>query len=66
MADMNHDPIVQILQTRVPNLLGIYAFGSRITGTSGPDSPDGQSKFPHLWPVQIPPGKTGQIMATQG
>lgn len=38
MADMNHDPIVQILQTRVPNLLGIYAFGSRITGTSGPDS----------------------------
>ncbi|MDP3683396.1 MAG: hypothetical protein Q8S01_05635, partial [Ignavibacteria bacterium] len=26
--------------------------------------PDGQSKFPHLWPPQIPPGKTGWIMTT--
>ena len=35
---MNRDAIVQILQTRVPNLLGIYAFGSRITGTAGYES----------------------------
>ena len=27
--------------------------------------PDGQSKFPHLWPPQIPPGKTGRIMTTR-
>lgn len=35
---MNRDAIVQVLQTRVPNLLGIYAFGSRITGTAGYES----------------------------
>jgi len=35
---MNRDAIVQILQARVPNLLGIYAFGSRITGTAGYES----------------------------
>ena len=29
------------------------------------DFPDGQSKFPHLWPPQIPPGKTGRIMTTR-
>ncbi|MBS3964875.1 MAG: nucleotidyltransferase domain-containing protein [Methylomonas sp.] len=35
---MNRDTIIQTLQARVPNLLAIYAFGSRITGTAGPDS----------------------------
>jgi uncharacterized protein len=32
---MNRNAIVQTLQARVPNLLAIYAFGSRITGTAG-------------------------------
>jgi hypothetical protein len=32
---MNRDAIIQTLQTRLPHLLGIYAFGSRITGTAG-------------------------------
>jgi uncharacterized protein YutE (UPF0331/DUF86 family)/predicted nucleotidyltransferase len=35
---MNRDAIVQTLQTRVPNLLAIYAFGSRVQGTAGPES----------------------------
>lgn len=35
---MNRDAIVQTLQTRVPDLLAIYAFGSQIQGTAGPDS----------------------------
>ncbi|MEN9358008.1 MAG: hypothetical protein RL695_2179 [Pseudomonadota bacterium] len=35
---MNRDTLVQTLKTRVPHLLAIYAFGSRITGTAGPDS----------------------------
>jgi uncharacterized protein len=35
---MNREAIIQILATRVPNLLAIYAFGSRIQGTAGPDS----------------------------
>ena len=35
---MNRDGLIQTLQARVPNLLAIYAFGSRITGTAGPDS----------------------------
>ncbi len=35
---MNRDTIVQLLQNRLPDLLGIYAFGSRIQGTAGPDS----------------------------
>lgn len=35
---MNREAIVQTLQARVPNLLAIYAFGSRITGTAGPRS----------------------------
>ena len=28
--------------------------------------PDGQLKFPHLWPPQIPPGKTDRIMTIRG
>ncbi len=35
---MNRAALIQTLQARVPNLLAIYAFGSRITGTAGPDS----------------------------
>lgn len=35
---MNRDSIVQTLQTGVPNLLAIYAFGSRVQGTAGPNS----------------------------
>ena len=35
---MNREAIVQTLQTRLPDLLAIYAFGSRIHGTAGPDS----------------------------
>ena len=35
---MKRETIIEILQARVPNLLAIYAFGSRITGTVRPDS----------------------------
>ena len=35
---MNRDAIVQILQERVPKLLAIYAFGSRVQGTEGKES----------------------------
>lgn len=35
---MSHDPVIQMLQAKVPNLLAIYAFGSRIQGTAGPGS----------------------------
>lgn len=35
---MNRAAIVQVLQREVPELLAIYAFGSRIQGTAGPDS----------------------------
>ena len=29
---MNRDALIHILQNRIPNLLAIYAFGSRIQG----------------------------------
>ncbi|MFA6969968.1 MAG: nucleotidyltransferase domain-containing protein [Gallionella sp.] len=35
---MNRDAIVQTLQASVPNILAIYAFGSRVQGTAGPQS----------------------------
>lgn len=35
---MNRETIVQTLQARVPGLLAIYAFGSRIQGTARPGS----------------------------
>jgi len=35
---MNRDTIVQTLQIRQPNLLAIYAFGSRVQGTAGVES----------------------------
>ncbi|MHB8920340.1 MAG: type VII toxin-antitoxin system MntA family adenylyltransferase antitoxin [Halothiobacillus sp.] len=35
---MNREAIIQMLQNRVPDLLAIYAFGSRIQGTAGPGS----------------------------
>ncbi|MFN7538166.1 MAG: type VII toxin-antitoxin system MntA family adenylyltransferase antitoxin [Burkholderiales bacterium] len=35
---MNREAIIATLQARLPHLLGIYAFGSRISGTARPDS----------------------------
>jgi predicted nucleotidyltransferase len=35
---VKREAIIEALQTRVPGLLAIYAFGSRIQGTVGPDS----------------------------
>jgi predicted nucleotidyltransferase len=35
---MNRPTIVATLRERLPDLLAIYAFGSRIQGTSGPQS----------------------------
>lgn len=35
---MNRYALIQTLRARVPRLLAIYAFGSRISGTAGPDS----------------------------
>lgn len=35
---MNRNIIIQALQTKVPKLLAIYAFGSRIQGMAGADS----------------------------
>ncbi len=35
---MNRDIIVRTLQNCVPDLLAVYAFGSRVQGTSGPES----------------------------
>ena len=35
---MNRQAIQQALQTQLPDLLAIYAFGSRLQGTARPDS----------------------------
>jgi len=35
---MNAPAIAALLQARLPDLLAIYAFGSRTAGTAGPDS----------------------------
>lgn len=35
---MNRDVLVQTLQSRLPHLLAVYAFGSRIEGTARLDS----------------------------
>ena len=38
LAPMNQTDIVQKLQASIPDLLAIYAFGSRVKGTAGPTS----------------------------
>jgi predicted nucleotidyltransferase len=35
---MNRDFILQALKSRVPDLLAVYAFGSQVQGTAGPQS----------------------------
>jgi len=35
---MNAQAILEVLQGRVPDLLAVYAFGSRMQGTAGPQS----------------------------
>ena len=37
-AAMNRDALVQTLAARIPDLLAVYAFGSRITGAARVDS----------------------------
>ncbi|MBV6390135.1 MAG: hypothetical protein JNIBNLAF_01801 [Nitrosomonas europaea] len=37
-VDMKRDALIHSLQTRIPDLLAIYAFGSRIQGTARLDS----------------------------
>jgi len=53
---MNQPAIVALLQARLPELLAIYAFGSRIDGTAGPSSDldlavlvPGQAEPTQLW-----------------
>jgi predicted nucleotidyltransferase len=38
MPDINRDLILQTLQSRLPGLLAVYAFGSRVQGTAGEGS----------------------------
>lgn len=38
MKTLPREAIVQLLRTKVPQLLAIYAFGSQVQGTAGPDS----------------------------
>lgn len=38
MELLNRDAIVQTLRERLPRLMGIYAFGSRVQGRARPDS----------------------------
>ncbi|MBQ1784139.1 MAG: nucleotidyltransferase domain-containing protein [Gammaproteobacteria bacterium] len=35
---MNRDHLIQMVQNKVPKLLALYAFGSRISGTAGAHS----------------------------
>jgi uncharacterized protein len=35
---MNREPVIQLLQARIPGLLALYAFGSQIEGNPGPGS----------------------------
>lgn len=35
---MNREALVSTLQTRLPQLLAVYAFGSRVQGAAGPNS----------------------------
>ena len=35
---MEFEPLVRLLQSRLPGLLAVYGFGSRVQGTAGPDS----------------------------
>ena len=35
---MNRQAILDMLRARVPNLLAVYAFGSRVQGAAGPQS----------------------------
>lgn len=37
-SGMNRDAIVRTLQARLPHLLAVYAFGSRVQGTAQPES----------------------------
>ncbi len=35
---MEFEPLVRLLQSRLPGLLAVYGFGSRVQGTARPDS----------------------------
>ncbi|WP_157270225.1 type VII toxin-antitoxin system MntA family adenylyltransferase antitoxin [Azohydromonas aeria] len=37
-AALDRDALLSTVQQRLPGLLGVYAFGSRIRGTAGPES----------------------------
>lgn len=37
-AALDRDALLSTVQQRLPGLLGLYAFGSRIQGTAGPES----------------------------
>lgn len=37
-SEMDREALILTLQAQVPNLLAIYAFGSQVQGTAGPDS----------------------------
>lgn len=38
LAPMPNQPLVRVLQSRLPNLMAVYAFGSRVSGDANADS----------------------------
>lgn len=55
---MNIDKLLAHLQTKLPNLLAVYLFGSQANGAAGPDSDldlavllAGQAEPLQLWPL---------------
>ena len=56
--ERHREPITALLRERVPDLLAVYAFGSQLQGTAGPDSDldlavlvAGYADPLHLWPL---------------
>ena len=52
---MNRQAILQALQTQLPNLLAVYAFGSRLQGTAQPDSDLDLAVLVARWACGKPP-----------
>ena len=60
---MRHDPAIAsiVIMLRELKMHGMAQAVAELAEQGAPAFPDGHCKFPHLWPPQIPPGKTAGL-----
>ena len=62
LTDLDYSRLTKLVNRQVPPVLDDLLANAEVTSSRTVQAdPDGQVKFPHPWPPQIPPGRTTRL-----